>query len=46
VNRNQVRDGQAILRFLVPVFLDIMMDAPFEQWGKMRYPVDLPEELP
>jgi len=47
VNRDQVRDGQSILRFLVPVFLDIMMDAPFEQWGKMRYPVDLPDgELP
>ncbi len=39
VNRNQVKDGQTILRFLVPVFLDIMMDAPSEKWGKMGYPV-------
>jgi hypothetical protein len=39
VNRNQVRDGAAILGFLMPVFLDIMMDNPHEDWGRPFYPV-------
>ena len=39
VNRAQVRDGAAILSFLVPVFVDIMMDNPQADWGRPFYPV-------
>lgn len=39
VNRAQVRDGAAILGFLMPTFVDIMMDNPTENWGKPFYPV-------
>lgn len=39
VNRAQVRDGAAILGFLMPVFVDIIMDNPSENWGKPFYPV-------
>lgn len=39
VNRAQVRDGAAILDFLLPVFVDLMMDNPQEDWGQPFYPV-------
>ena len=39
VNRNQVRDGAAILMNLVPIFIDIMMDNPDHAWGMPFYPV-------
>ena len=39
VNRDQVRDGAAILAFLLPVFVDVMMDNPGEAWGRPFYPV-------
>lgn len=39
VNRGQVRDGASILGFLMPVFIDIMMDHPTENWGQPFYPV-------
>lgn len=39
VNRHQVRDGAAILEFLMPVFVDIMMDHPQQDWGRPFYPV-------
>ena len=39
VNRTQVRDGAAILGFLMPVFADLMMDNPEQDWGKPFYPV-------
>ncbi|GAU83916.1 HEPN domain-containing protein [Bosea sp. BIWAKO-01] len=39
VNRAQVRDGAAILGFLMPVFIDLMMDNPQEDWGRPFYPV-------
>lgn len=39
VNRSQVHDGAEILGFLMPVFADIMMDNPTEDWGKPFYPV-------
>ena len=39
VNRAQVRDGAAILSFLMPVFVDLMMDNPENDWGKPFYPV-------
>ena len=39
VNRDQVRDGAAILAFLMPVFVDVMMDKPSKDWGRPFYPV-------
>ena len=39
VNRAQVRDGAAILGFLMPVFVNLMMDNPKEDWGRPFYPV-------
>ena len=39
VNRNQMRDGAKILAFLMPVFIDLMMDNPDEDWGRPFYPV-------
>jgi hypothetical protein len=39
VNRDQVRDGAAVLAFLLPVFIEIMMDHPDHNWGLPFYPV-------
>jgi hypothetical protein len=39
VNRDQVRDGAAVLGTLLPIFIDIMMDNPHRDWGKPFYPV-------
>ncbi len=39
VNRRQVNDGAAILGFLVPIFVDLMMDNPDGDWGMPFYPV-------
>ena len=39
VNRDQVRDGARILAFLVPLFIDLMMDSPETCWGAPYYPV-------
>ncbi len=39
VNRSQVRDGAAIMAFLVPIFVKVMMDHPEEPWGTNYYPV-------
>ena len=39
VNRDQVRDGAHILAFLVPIFVDLMMDNPDTDWGAPYYPV-------
>jgi hypothetical protein len=39
VNRDQVRDGAAVLDCLLPVFIDIMMDNPACDWGRPFYPV-------
>lgn len=41
VNRSQVQDGAEILGFLMPIFVDIMMDNPNEDWGSPFYPVVL-----
>ena len=40
LNREQVRDGAAIMAALVPHFVDVMMDHPNEDWGESPYPVD------
>lgn len=37
-NRDQVRDGAAVLSWLLPIFIDIMMDNPSRDWGN-DYPV-------
>lgn len=39
VNRSQVKDGAEILGFLMPVFVDIMMENPDRDWGRPFYPV-------
>lgn len=39
VNRDQLRDGAAILACTVPVMVDLMMDAPDAKWGDTLYPV-------
>ena len=39
VNRSQVNDGQSIIGFLIPNFLQIMMDNQNENWGKLVFPV-------
>lgn len=38
-NRAQVRDGAAILACLLPLFIDLMMDHPDEDWVMPMYPV-------
>ena len=39
INRDQVRDGARILSFLVPIFVDLMMDNSDVSWGLPYYPV-------
>ena len=39
VNRQQVTDGVHILSFLMPVIVNIMMDAHEEDWGAIYFPV-------
>jgi len=39
VNREQVRAGSAVLGWLLPIFIDIMMDNPTRDWGQPFYPV-------
>jgi len=39
VNRSQVTDGQSIISFLIPNFLEIMMNNQNEDWGKLTFPV-------
>ena len=38
VNRDQVRDGRRILESLMPVFIELMMEHPNQDWGKPWYP--------
>lgn len=38
-NRAQVRDGAAVLGHLLPLFIDLMMDNPGEDWAMPLYPV-------
>ena len=39
LNRRQVETGSEILALLVPLFLDMMLDHPEEDWGRISYPV-------
>ena len=34
----QVTDGVAILDLLMPIFVDLMMDNPDQDWGELSYP--------
>lgn|SRR5690625_3066062 len=38
INRNQVRDCLAIMRELVPLLIEIMMDNPNTLWGEANFP--------
>lgn len=40
--REQLRDGARILGWLLPIFIDIMLDNPTEDWGPPWYPVIQP----
>ena len=37
VNRDQVEDGTAIMAFLVPHFVNLMLDNPKDDWGQPPY---------
>ena len=39
INRSQIKDGESIIRFLVPNLLQIMMNNQNENWGKLVFPV-------
>ena len=39
VNRQSVRDGSFILHYLVPEFLNVMLQHPEYDWGDVMYPV-------
>ena len=39
VNRDQVRDGARIMAFLVPIFIDLMLEHPEIDWGPPYYQV-------
>ena len=39
INRDQVRDGCALLSCLLPIFVDLMMDCPDRDWGRPYYPI-------
>ena len=39
VNREQVQDGAQLLSSLVPIMIDIMLNADTENWGSIYYPV-------
>jgi len=44
VNRRQVEDGVAVIGWMLPLFVDIMLDNPGLDWGEPFYPVV--EKLP
>ena len=39
VNREQVEDGAQLLASLVPIMIEIMLNAQQEDWGNIYYPV-------
>lgn len=39
LNRSQIKDGVNMLRLLVPVIIEIMLQNPEEDWGEILYPV-------
>jgi hypothetical protein len=39
INRTQLRDGINMLTVLVPIIIDLLMQDPEEDWGRILYPV-------
>jgi hypothetical protein len=39
INRSQIADGTRIIEMLIPVIIDIMLQNPDEDWGRILYPV-------
>lgn len=39
LNRKSVKDGCKILEMLIPIIIDIIMENPNEDWGKLLFPV-------
>lgn len=39
INRTQLKDGTRILEMLIPIIIDIMLQNPNEDWGRILYPV-------
>lgn len=39
VNRDQVRDGAAVMSCFLPLFIDLMMNHPQREWDVPHYPV-------
>lgn len=39
LNRKSVKDGSRILEMLIPIIIDIIMQNPEEDWGKLLFPV-------
>jgi hypothetical protein len=39
LNRRSVKDGSRILEMLIPIIIDIILENPEEDWGKLLFPV-------
>ena len=48
LNQGQLKDSIKILHWLVPVFIEIMLEKPDEKWGRVHFPrvEDVPIEPP
>jgi hypothetical protein len=44
INRDQVNDGARLMQHIVPLFIDIMMKNPSEDWGPLTYSPPLTEQ--
>ena len=44
VNRDQVNDGARLMQHIVPLFIDIMMKNPSEDWGTLPYSPPITEQ--
>jgi len=39
INRSQVKDGNNMLKLLIPLVIEIMLTNQQEDWGEIYYPV-------
>jgi len=39
LNRKSVKDGSRILEMLIPIIIEIILENPAEEWGKLLFPV-------
>jgi hypothetical protein len=39
LNRRSVKDGCRILEMLIPIIIEIIMENPEEDWGRLLFPV-------